>query len=60
MKGLRQNALAREITLVIVIKLAVLFALWYAFFRDPVDQRLTDAAVSRMIVGSEASIPRSK
>lgn len=41
-----------EITLALVIKIALIFGLWYAFFREPVDKNLTDSQVGHVLFGS--------
>ncbi len=38
----RGSPLSKEIALVLIIKLCVLTALWYAFFRDPVLPSMID------------------
>jgi len=50
----RNNPLAKEITVALLIKLVVIFGLWYAFFSHPVDRNLTDRGVSAVILGHGA------
>ncbi len=53
MKVLRDNPLAREITIVLLVKLFLIFSLWYAFFSRPVDREITDRRVSAVILGRD-------
>jgi len=46
------HSLRWEITFALVIKIALIFALWYAFFREPVDKNLTDSQVGHALFGS--------
>jgi hypothetical protein len=46
------NVLGREITFALIVKVALIFALWYAFFREPVDETLTDSQVGHALFGS--------
>ena len=54
MKKFRDNPLAKEITVALVVKLLLIFGLWYAFFSHPIDQMLTDSGVSAVILGHGA------
>lgn len=49
--GMFSNRLVRELALVLAIKLIALFALWLAFFSDPVTPRLSADTVSETIIG---------
>ena len=51
----RQRGLAREISVVLTVKLILLTGLWFAFFRDPPPQ--TDEAVSRHILRGDRAPP---
>jgi len=51
MKIFRDNPLAKEITLALLVKLLLIFGLWYAFFSHPIDRELTDSGVSAVILG---------
>lgn len=51
LKRFSANPLAKEITVVLLVKLCLIFALWYGFFRDPIDRGLTDVVVSAAILG---------
>ncbi len=51
---LRGNPLAREITVVLLVKLLLIFGLWYAFFSHPIERQLTDRGVSAVILGQNA------
>lgn len=55
MRQLWRNRLAREIMLILAVKFALIFALWFAFFRHPIDKGLDAAAVSRAVLGGESS-----
>jgi hypothetical protein len=48
----RRDALRREIVLALVVKIAVIYALWYAFFSEPVDDSLTGAQVGHAVFGA--------
>ncbi len=54
------NTLAKEIVLVLVIKLVLIFCLWYAFFRIPPGQLPDDRSVSRLILGHGTDPPNSR
>jgi len=56
-KVLWRSPLAREITIILVIKFALMFALWFTFFRHPIDKSLDAAAVSRVVLGGQSSTP---
>ena len=43
MPSIRRNRLAREIVVVLTIKVIALSAIWHAFFSSPLDEHLTDA-----------------
>ena len=51
----RRDLLRREIILTLMIKVIVIFALWYAFFSDPVDKTLTDSQVGNILFGTPQS-----
>jgi len=55
MKRLLRSPLGREIVLILAVKFALMFALWFAFFRHPIDKGLDAAAVSRVLLGGESS-----
>jgi len=54
MRKFRDNPLAKEITVVLLIKICLIFGLWYAFFSQPLDRHLTDRGVSAVILGQDA------
>lgn len=56
MRFLHRPGLAREISLVLTIKLILLTGLWFAFFRDPPPQ--TGEAVGQHILSGDRA-PRS-
>ncbi len=41
----RLGPLAREISLILLIKIVLLYGLWWAFFSQPLDEHLTYEAV---------------
>jgi hypothetical protein len=53
MRKFKNNSLAREISAVLLIKICLIFGLWYAFFSHPVDRHLTDRGVSAVILGQD-------
>lgn len=52
--GLFANRLVRELSVVLVLKLLVLYGLWFAFFRQPDHQPLTVEQVSAAVAGDAA------
>ena len=52
MRAMRLSPLFKEITLVLVIKVALLFGLWAAFFSDPVGDDLTAGQVGNAVFGT--------
>jgi len=46
----QKHDLGKEIVLTLVIKLLLLWALWHAFFRTPVDEDLTPADLERRLL----------
>lgn len=44
------NTLAFHIAIVLIIKLTFIWGLWYAFFSQPLDDHLTDHAVSSVLL----------
>ncbi len=54
MRKFRDNPLAKEITIVLLVKLFLIFGLWYAFFSHPLDRDLSDRSVSAVILGQDA------
>ena len=49
---MRNNSLLREITIVLVIKSILIFALWYLFFSQPSDRELDAVRVSQSLFES--------
>jgi len=45
------NKLVREITLTLIIKIIVLFGIWYFFFSHPVTDSLTPDSIRQKILG---------
>ena len=48
--------LALEITLALILKAALLFGLWYAFFQHPVDRTLTAQDVGQRVLGADTRV----
>ena len=48
----RRDFLRREIIFTLVVKVIVIYALWYAFFSNPIDDTLTDSQVSNVVFGN--------
>ena len=56
-----RDSLAREITLVLVVKIALIFALWWFFFDLPDNQHINATQVGSHLVGtSPATVHLSK
>ena len=51
------NKLAREITLTLIIKVMLIYGIWYFFFSEPVDDSLTDDKVRSQIFGMTITVP---
>lgn len=47
-----RHPLVREIALVIVVKIALIFGLWWAFFDLPDDHRIDTARVGAHVAGT--------
>ena len=54
----RQGALAREIVLVLLIKLAIIFAIKAAFFSHPIDHELNGDRVQAALLGTGSNITK--
>lgn len=55
---LKRPNLAKEITLALLLKAVVIYALWSAFFSQPLDDHLSGPAVGKVLFGSaERSSP---
>ena len=52
MKKLLNQSLAREITVILLIKFFLIFVLWWAFFSKPTDKTLTPEQVSHVLLSS--------
>jgi len=52
-----QQPLTREIALVLAVKIALIFALWWAFFDVPDTARVGAAQVSAHVAGIERPAP---
>ena len=50
MKALLGNPLARKITIVTIVKLLGLLVIWWAFFSEPSDSKLTPEQVGSAIL----------
>ena len=51
----RRFDLRKEIVLTLVIKVLLLWGLWYAFFRTPVDEDITPADLERRLLAPTAT-----
>ncbi len=50
-KSRRGDRLAVDITVTLVIKLILIYVLWYAFFSEPIDEHLTGQTVGDVLFG---------
>jgi hypothetical protein len=50
MKKFLNQPLAREITVILLIKFFLIFALWQAFFSNPPEKTLTPEQVSQVLL----------
>jgi RsiW-degrading membrane proteinase PrsW (M82 family) len=55
--GLFSSRLVRELAVVLVIKLVILYFIWFAFFSEPVTPRMTADAVSESFLSGGADNP---
>ncbi len=53
--GASGSRLVRELLVVVALKLAMLYGLWFAFFRQPVDRTLSAEDVSRSFLNQSDS-----
>lgn len=53
--GLKRHSLAKEITLALLLKVLVIYALWSAFFSQPVDDNLSGPEVGKAFFGAAAA-----
>ena len=53
----RGDGLARDLSVVLVVKVLILFALWYAFFHHPDAPSLTPQAVQQRLLDVAADTP---
>ena len=53
MKNIFNNPLRKEIILVLLIKLAFIYALWLVFFSDPIDKQLSKEDLGQILFGQE-------
>lgn len=49
---IRRDRFSREIVLVLLTKLALIFAIWWLFFDVPDEQRVTPDDVTQQIIGA--------
>lgn len=54
MRQIWSNRLSREILLILIVKIALIFAIWWVFFRDP--ETPTPEQVSHALLGSRPAI----
>lgn len=50
--------LVRELTVVLIIKLTILYIIWFAFFREPVTPNITSDTVAETIFGEAPPSPQ--
>ncbi len=55
--AIHPDALKREISVALLVKLALLFAIWLLFFRDPLARSLNSNDMDRVLLGSAANAP---
>lgn len=60
MRQIWNNLLGREILLVLIIKIALIFAIWWVFFRAPDVSLLTPEQVSHAFLDSRQAIDNHK
>jgi hypothetical protein len=53
----RKPCLRREIVVTLLIKFAVIYALWYLFFSEPVDENLDTPQVADTLFGASPATP---
>jgi hypothetical protein len=53
MKRLWSHPLGREILVILVIKIALIFAIWWAFFSDPAGHSLSPEQVSHALLSAK-------
>ncbi len=53
------DSLVREIVLVLLLKLVMLYGLWLAFFQDPVREEALGAALDHALLGHSVASPRA-
>jgi hypothetical protein len=56
---LKRPNLAREITITLVVKVMVIYALWLVFFSQPVDDTLTGSEVAKTFLNATEDAPVS-
>ena len=54
------SSFRREIIIILLIKLALIYGLWSVFFSSPIDKTLSDEDVSVNIVGMNANSANKK
>jgi hypothetical protein len=54
-----KQVLIRELATVVVLKLAVLFLIWHAFFAQPGKPEVTPHSVDRILLGSSRNTSNS-
>ena len=54
----KKPTLAREITLTLILKFALIYVIWWWFFSNPIDEHLDDTQVQSVIFGElPAALP---
>lgn len=49
------SSLAKEITIILIVKAAALYLIWYAFFSNPFGRHLDPAGVAQSLVPTPAT-----
>lgn len=60
MRQIWNHPLSREILLILVVKIALIFAIWWVFFRAPDKPPLSSEQVSRALLESRPVIDNHK
>lgn len=55
--GQKKHILAKEIALALLVKVMVIYALWSAFFSQPLDDNLTGRDVGHAFLGASVEAP---
>ena len=58
-RRVRRSRLAIEITIALVIKTVLIYAIWNAWFSDPVSKKMTKSTIAADIFGPVSPQPKS-